>query len=264
MKELSTEDLKNVQLQIMDYVDSFCRNNNIQYTIAFGTLLGAVRHGGFIPWDDDIDIQLLRPEYERFIALWDEKKNGHPYELISIESGNNMGYPFGKVHDPNTVTYVGNIKRTGVFIDIFPVDYVVDRDDYLRRSKKIEKLIKKRYACFTWMTVKNSRLPLSKKIVPFLRKPIMSYERLAVAISDLAKKVNVRSEYACDMINGRYSKEMMMATVYKEFMDIKFEDRIYRSVKDMDTYLTNTYGDWRTPPPPEKQITHHGFKAFWL
>lgn len=263
MRELTSNELKEVQMQIMDYIDLFCRKNGIQYTIAFGTLLGAVRHGGFIPWDDDIDIQLLRPEYERFTRLWNEKKDEHPYELVNIESGNNMGYPFGKVHDLNTVTYVGNIKRTGVFIDVFPVDYVIDSDDYLLRSKKIERLIEKRFACFNWLNIKKSNLPFYKKIKPFLRKPHDSYEEIAVEISSEAKRITQRTAFACDMINGRYSKGMLSSNVYSDYMDIKFEDRVYRSIKDTETYLTQTYGDWRTPPPPEKQITHHGFKAYW-
>ena len=263
MRELTPIELKEVQLKIMDYVDSFCRKNNIQYTLAFGTLLGAERHGGFIPWDDDIDIQLLRPEYEKFTTLWNAKKSEHPYVLVNIESGNNMGYPFGKVYDPSTVTFVGNVQRTGVFIDVFPVDYVNNKEDYLHRSKEIDKLIKKRYACFNWMKVNNSKMPVYKKIIPFLRKPIKSYEQLAIEISNLAKKVGGKTDIACDMINGRYSKELMKAAIYEEYNDIKFEDRVYRSVKDTDTYLTKTYGDWRTPPPPEKQISHHGFKAYW-
>lgn len=263
MVELTPNELKDVQLKIMDYIDSFCRENEIQYTLAFGTLLGAERHGGFIPWDDDIDIQMLRSEYDRFTQLWNENKQDHPYELVNIESGNNMGYPFGKVHDPNTVTYVGNLKRTGVFIDVFPVDYVIDRDDYLLRSKIIESLIEKRFACFNWLNIKESNLPFYKKIIPFLRKPHESYEEIAVEISNEAKRVKEKTAIACDMINGRYSKEMLSSEIYEDYKDIKFEDRVYRSVKETDIYLTKTYGDWRTPPPPEKQVTHHGFKAYW-
>ncbi len=174
-----------------------------------------------------------------------------------------MGYPFGKVHDPNTVTYVGGLKRTGVFIDVFPVDYVQDKDDYFTRSREIDELIKKRFSCFNWLQIKNSNIPFYKKIIPYLLKPKKSYEELAVDISNLAKKIKDKTDIACDMINGRYSKEMMDASIYDEYQDIKFEDRVYRSVKDVDAYLTKTYGDWRTPPPPEKRITHHGFKAYW-
>ncbi len=129
LRQISIEELKLLQLEIMDYVDLFCRKNSIQYTLSCGSLLGAVRHGGYIPWDDDIDIYLLRDQYDKFTSLWNSKKDEHPYELVNIESGNNMGYHYGKIHNPNTVTYVGKVKRTGVFIDVFPVDYVRDEND---------------------------------------------------------------------------------------------------------------------------------------
>ena len=104
MREIKTEELRELQMQIMDYVDIFCREHGIRYTISGGTLLGAIRHGGYIPWDDDFDIQMLREEYKRFTKLWNQEENTFPYELINMESGNNMGYPFGKVHDKRTIT----------------------------------------------------------------------------------------------------------------------------------------------------------------
>ena len=91
----------------------------------------------------------------------------------------------------------------------------------------------------------------------------MSYEEIAVKISNISQKVTEKTGYINDMIICAYSKAIIPSKVYDEYIDIKFEDRVYRSVKDTETYLTNTYGDWRTPPPPEKQVTHHGFKAYW-
>lgn len=263
MKELTTEELKEVQLNILDYVDAFCRKHNIEYTIAFGTLLGAARHGGFIPWDDDIDIQLLRSEYDKLTQLWNEKKNDHPFELVNIESGNNMGYPFGKIHDPRTITLVDNVERTGVFIDVFPIDYVLNEADCQNRSNVINNLCKERMALFSWMRVKESNMPFYKKIIAFLHKPRKSYEEIAFEISEISKKVSNKTDFVFDLINGRYSKNIIPSSVYDNYIDIRFEDRVYRSIKDIDTFLTLTYGDWRTPPPVEKRVTHHAFKAYW-
>ena len=75
--------------------------------------------------------------------------------------------------------------------------------------------------------------------------------------------VSTKTEFVYDLVNGQYGKDIMPCVVYDDYMDIKFEDRVYRSVKDTEMYLSKTYGDWRTPPPPEKRVTHHGFKAYW-
>lgn len=265
MKELTPIELKEVQLRMMDYVDSFCRLNGIEYTLASGTLLGAMRHGGFIPWDDDIDIHFLRSEYNRFIKQWNEKKENHPFELVSIESGNNMGYPFAKIHDPNTVTYIGNIERTGVFIDVFPIDYVLDQDDLIERYSKIAKLYEQRTRCFNWMLVKsaNKNVTFKQKFIAFLKKPKASYNELAITISDLAQSIHERTDYVFEMVCGFIGKNAVPTKVYESYCDVPFEDRVYRRVNDYDTLLTKAYGDWRTPPPPEKRITHHSFKAYW-
>ena len=129
MVELTLDELKATQLKIMDYVDAFCRENGIKYSLDGGTLLGAIRHKGFIPWDDDIDILMTRDEYNRFTEKWNSTSE-HPYVLSNEETGNSYGYPFGKVHDPKTVTFVGPIERTGVFIDVFPIDKVIDDNDF--------------------------------------------------------------------------------------------------------------------------------------
>ena len=262
MKEIEINELKTIQLGIMDHVDSFCRVNGIQYTLSSGTLLGAVRHGGFIPWDDDIDIHLLRSEYDRLTLLWNKDKESHyPYELVNIESGNNMGYPFGKIHDIRTVTYVGTVERTGVFIDVFPIDYVLNQMDLERRYKRIAHLYEQRNACLNWMNRASS--PFYRKVLAYIKKPRLSYNEIAVKISDLAKELDTRTDYVFEMICGAINKIAVPTTVYEHYKNIAFEDRVYRSVVDYDTLLSNAYGDWRTPPPKDKQVTHHSFKAYW-
>lgn len=265
MRELTKDELREVQLEMMDYVDRFCRDNNIQYTLSSGTLLGAMRHGGFIPWDDDIDIHMLRSEYKVFTKLWNDNREKHPYELVNIESGNNMGYPFGKIHDKRTVTYIGNIERTGVFIDVFPVDFVLDQDDLDKRYKQIAELYKQREKCLNWMLVKSSKEHVSIKrwIYAFLNKPRESYNDIAIEIANLAEEINYRTNYVFEIICGFIGKNVVPTEVYESYCDVKFEDKVYRRVVDYDTLLTKAYGDWRTPPPVEKRVTHHGFKAYW-
>ena len=263
MVELTLDELKATQLKIMDYVDAFCRENGIKYSLDGGTLLGAIRHKGFIPWDDDIDILMTRDEYNRFTEKWNSTSE-HPYVLSNEETGNSYGYPFGKVHDPKTVTFVGPIERTGVFIDVFPIDKVIDDNDFESRRKLILELHKERDAALKWLQTKKSDASLLKRAKLFLKKPSKDFYEYASIINDIAKRNNsCRASWCYDMVSPVSAKKLTPAKTLEAYMDIPFEDRVYRAMADYDTYLTCLYGDYMTPPPPEKRVTHHGFKAYW-
>lgn len=119
------EDVQNLQLGIIDKMDSFCLENNIRYFLAYGTLIGAIRHEGFIPWDDDIDVWMLRPDYDRFLEVfpaWAEK-NG--LFLNSPSTARRYNRVFSKVCDSRTIlveTDRRNEFEEGAFVDVFPVD----------------------------------------------------------------------------------------------------------------------------------------------
>lgn len=263
MKEIQIEELRELQMQILDYVDAFCRKHGIKYTISGGTLLGAVRHGGFIPWDDDIDIQMLREEYVRFTKLWNSTKEKHPFEFISIESGNSMGYPFGKIHNPKTVTYIGKLERTGVFIDVFPVDNVIDEEDFNIRHSKVMELYRERSVVFERIRYKLERPTLKTWLrMLFSKRSRKTYNEIAEEINKVAlEKAKEDAPFRYEMIAGTKCKHPIPKTVFENYTTISFEDRKYMSVADYDTYLTQTFGDYMTPPPASKQIPHH-FKAY--
>ena len=265
MKEIGIDELRELQMKILDYVDSFCRKNNIRYTISGGTLLGAVRHGGYIPWDDDIDIQMLRSEYDHFTELWNETKNKHPYELVSIESGNSMGYPFGKIHNPKTITYLYGVKRTGVFIDVFPLDDVIDDTDFAARREIIKTLKKKERWSFLMTTSKTTLSGLYRYIKGFFITKGKHRMYYACKINDIAKcKNDLDGKFVFEMVAGLKCKQPMKKTIFDEYDDIKFENRKYMAVKEYDTYLTATFGDYMQLPPIEKQVSDHGFEAYWI
>lgn len=263
-KSIETDELKKIQMEILDYVDGFCRENDIKYTLSGGTLLGAVRHGGYIPWDDDIDIQMLRSEYLRFTKIWNDNVEKHPYDFINIESGKNMGYPFGKVSNPNTVVYVDGVERTGVFIDVFPVDKVVDMNDFVKRHKKIRRLYFRQMLSFAWKRRKSQDYPLWKKMCALFLGSWQSREALAVKINNLAAKKEDRDcPLVFEMIAGAICKSPIPKEVFDSFSEIRFENRNYMAVSDYDTYLTATFGDYMTLPPEEKRVPHHEFDAYW-
>lgn len=263
MRKIESEELKELQMQILDYIDAFCRKNDIKYTISGGTLLGAVRHGGFIPWDDDVDIQMLRSEYDRFTNLWNEETNHSYYELVNIESGNNMGYPFGKIHDTRTVTYIKDFARTGVFVDVFPVDNVVDLEDFKQRHDMVRKLYGKRNRALFFLLNNNAK-SIKIRLLAFLKKPIKSFSDFAVEINRVAKKhENMECPLVFEMISGLICKEPIPKNVFTMYKDIIFENRKYMAVSDYDTYLTKTFGNYMQLPPKEKRVARHSFIAYW-
>ena len=264
MREIQLDELRKLQMQILDYVDAFCRKYDIKYTISGGTLLGAVRHGGFIPWDDDMDIQMLRDEYNKFTKIWNEHKDEHPFEFISIESGNSIGYVIGKVHNPNTVTFVRGVERTGVFVDVFPVDIVVDDADFARRRKRIKSLKRKENAAFILSSRKTSNVSffhILKYWALTLGRPRSFF---ASKINEVAKeKNNSNGEMVFEMVAGVKCKRPMPKRIFEEYSDISFDSRQYMAVKDYDSYLTATFGDYMTLPPVEKRVCEHDFTPYW-
>lgn len=264
MKPIELKELRELQMRILDYVDSFCRSYNIKYTISGGTLLGAVRHGGYIPWDDDMDIQMLRDEYDKFTQLWNKHKNEHPFEFISIESGNAIGYVFGKVHDPKTITFVHGLERTGVYIDIFPVDIVVDEIDFSHRRRIIKKLKRKESAAFVLSFRETSHVGFIQVLKCLFLTLGYPRTHFSAKINEIAKSKNSSGGLLVfEMVAGIKCKQPMPKAVFDEYTDITFENRHYMAVKDYDTYLSNTFGNYMIPPPVEKQVREHSFTAYW-
>ncbi len=264
MKEIDSTELKELQMQLLDYVDAFCQKNGIKYTISGGTLLGAVRHGGYIPWDDDIDIQMVRDEYVKFNSIWHNNENQHPFELVSIENGTCAGYAFGKVCNPKTFTIVEGMIRPGVFIDVFPVDKVLGKFDFKVRHNIIKKMHQSASAAFLLQQRKIKDIGIKREIKAYLLSLGLPRTFWAKRINSLASIFNnTRSEYLYEMIAGMKCKSPIPMSVFCSYERISFENRTYMAVSDYDSYLSATFGNYMKLPPKEKQIKEHDFIAYW-
>ena len=260
MKEISAEELKAVQLGILNTVADYCKKHNITYYLAYGTLIGAIRHNGFIPWDDDIDIVMPRPDYEKFIRSFNNDFS--TIQVVSIHSDPNYGFPFAKVHDTRTCLNETKYKQDifGVFIDVFPIDSVKSKYQiYIIRL--LNKFVHTKKANY-------SQRSLSKKIINFIGKIVLlpfSTHNILKTIDSYSQKHSYGSTpYAgsiCDTVVGE--RAMIDIEVFKEAIQHEFEGKYYNIPIGYDKWLRRIYGDYMQLPPIEKRKTDHVFIAWW-
>ena len=260
-REVTLDEIRTVQLGILNKIHEFCVKNNIRYSLCGGTLLGAVRHKGYIPWDDDVDIFMPRPDYERFFASF----NGNYDNVVAQCYLNDQAifYYYGKVYDSRTIMIENDLCRTGVYIDVFPIDGMpntVEEAEQIRHQTYLfsENLkhttkyheIDGRFSSFV-------KYYLKVLFYPSRRKTINEYHDL------ISRYKFDESEYA-GVYYTRYGlRERLNSNVFKTFIDMPFEGVLYKCIADYDTYLTSLYGDYMKLPPPEKRVSHHPHKAYW-
>lgn len=261
MKIIEFREFLQLQMEILDYLHSFCLEHNINYSLSGGSLLGAVRHQGFIPWDDDIDVMLLRDQYDKLRIEWNKSK--HPYILHCLENNNSIGFSYGKISNPKTVVYEDGTAYMGVNIDVFPMDDIYDQEDYIKRKSAVLSVYDNIYK----ISVPNSNRTLRgllKYYIYRLRFFNKKREDFAIEIDKIAReKNNCGCNYIFELVDGRIYKSFCNKTVADDYVDVPFEGKFYKAVKGYDEYLTSIFGDYMQLPPKEKQVSHHKFQAFW-
>lgn len=268
MKEISSDELKVLQMDIMSAVHQFCEVNHLRYSIACGSLIGAARHKGYIPWDDDIDIYLLREDYDKMIKLFPSLLNGR-YKFCTLERDKQWWLPFGKVCDINTILKEGT-HTYYVNIDVFPIDNVPEDEicwhKYDKFRRKCFEIYARREDKQKILNFHNGKNPVRNILATFVKLllSIFSVHFLACCFQKVAKYYNkINSSMVFECAQGIYIKHPFPKSLFDNRILIPFEDREYLCFADFDKYLTNAYGNWRQLPPKEKQVTHHNFKAWW-
>ena len=260
-KKLDIDEIKEVELGVMDYIHNICREKGINYSLAYGSLLGAVRHRGFIPWDDDLDIALKRDQYDQLYQAILEDNNSI-YKVVSWENDSRYPYPFYRVYDSRTVyenNYIQNDIELGICVDVFPFD------DYKDVNKEITKLdMYRRLSVYTLYGIRNKEAGI-KNIVRYLMLVAFRLTRVKTWNKKLndCSRVPVNSEYIDYLMESKKYSTKIDAKALDEVIECKFEDRVYNIPKDYDHILTTIYGeDYMEIPPLEKRIQHDDFVAY--
>lgn len=264
MREINLDEKKKIMLSLMDEIDSFCRRNHIRYFLVGGSLLGAVRHQGFIPWDDDMDIGMPRADYERFLRSF-VSQSDH-VRVICHENTDHYIWPSAKAIDDRTVLLEQDNPRhaIGVFIDIFPFDYIEGT------YEDAVKCVKSNEAFQLALTLKYLKVRRER---PFAKNVCILLSKIFYLVPNqvLIRRINsngtaspsVACRYVCNFCGAWGVREISEAENFEDTTELPFEGRRYLAPIGYDRYLTTVYGDYMTPPPKEKQTTHHDSIAYW-
>ncbi len=265
--QMSLEEQKQAALGVLEAIDAICRENGFAYSLAYGTLLGAVRHGGFIPWDDDIDIMMPRADYLRFVEYC--KNHGTSFALASAFTDPGYGYVFAKACDTDTVVITDNMRwrKNGVQVDIFPIENLGGDKETAKKRFRKRQFQREMLVAWNWKWFgRNKRKSIvhnAAKLMFFLASRFASNKALLCSVNDYYGQFTSEECAYAGIVCGAYRmREIMPADVYREYTDILFEGKTFRSITKYDEYLTITYGDYMQLPPVEKRVTHHNFKAY--
>ena len=258
--------LSPIQIRLLDMLGWFhryCHENGLSYYIVGGSMLGAVRHGGFIPWDDDVDVVLPRPDYNKLLTIF--KTETDHYFLESPHTGNkDYYYTYAKLYDTST-TLVERTRRNcrrGLYIDVFPLDGVgVDETDAEANFSKVDRLnmfLMTRTCAITKERsfYKNAAIVISRLIPSF----IVNDRDLAIKVDRMASSFGYDNcKYVANLMGSYRRKEVMKKEVFGMPTEYKFENITVNGVEHYEEFLTHIYGDWRKLPPEEKRRTAHEY-----
>lgn len=266
MKEIVVGDMKKIQINILDLVAKYCNKENLRYFLAYGSLLGAVRHKGYIPWDDDIDILMPRPDYEKFVKNFNI--DIEEYKVYAHSNDPEYNLPFAKVsYNKTLLIEKTDIKfdKIGINIDIFPIDGLPDSEI---EQKKIVKSItmQRNLLNVKSISISSERL-LYKNIILYLGKfffSLLNYRKIIEKINHKATMLSYdQSKYVGCLVWNYGYKEIMTKNIFSNQTELEFEGKNYCVPGGYNEFLVNIYGDYMKLPPESERATHHSFSAYW-
>lgn len=273
MNVIDITEQKKIALDILIFFADFCKQKSLKYFLAYGTLIGAIRHKGFIPWDDDIDIVMPRKDYEFLIHNFPE----HPYyKIMSNDINPHYGKLFAVINDIRTVkkeklSRKRSVGTVCVNIDIFPIDFLPDSPtEQIELLSKVRQ-IENKLACLTYAfgrgrtlqsTIKKNIGICIFRLLELL--DITSTQKLAEQHQKLLRSYHNTATAGCVANTGFNGiKEFMPRKCFEEQIDVSFEEHTFNAPKEYDLILRTIYGDYMQLPPVEKRVSHHSNICYW-
>lgn len=272
MEKLSMTEVQLGALEILKKIDSICKEMKLKYCLAYGTLIGAIRHKGFIPWDDDIDIMMPRRDYDILVDYFVKNKTKlAPFEIFNNREDSNYPYMISRISDSRYELDVDNEKSYGIglFVDVYPLDGVGDTvEEYTRLKNKSS-----RYASICFLSTREAvKRENTKSFIKYLVKyPAFLVGK--VLGKDFFMKKLEQMAANCDYDNSKYIGCIVWASDdgvrgifpkewFKETVEVEFEGHQFLAPKEYDKVLSHGYGNYMELPPEKDRIAHHYYEAY--
>lgn len=266
MKILCLKEIKEIEFNILVHFREFCKEHNIAFYLSNGTLLGAVKYKGFIPWDDDIDVFVPREDYNRLLKIYCDTDQ---YQMFAPGRTKDYGYPFTKLCDMATYKKEEGFSANasgGLDIDIFPLDSWGDYRQAKHRMKIIELYRRLLFLSKTKKsrTVKHNDLKGVISVIVSSISKLFGSSFFVGRIESVAKrKFGNKSIFLGCVVWPIYGeREIISAEVFADKTEVEFEGETFPAPIGYDVYLRSLYGDYELDPPLKKRQTHHKFTAY--
>lgn len=265
MKEMSKKESKDVLINLLIYFNKLCRDNDIKYTLLGGSMIGAIRHKGMIPWDDDIDVALTKEEYNKLLNVITISNNGI-YKFEDYKKNNTLYYPFLKLIDTRTIVddNFKKIEDYGAYLDIFCLNNISDKKIFAKfhyYKFLFYKIIISGYATINYS--KKTKHFVLKKIGKMITK-IIGINYILKCYNKHEKKYNKRltKHVVLNWPGYCFEKDVLDANDFKEYIDCEFDGVNAMIIKNYDKVLRHTFGNYMEFPPKDQRVNHN-MKFYW-
>lgn len=262
-KEINNSEIKPILLNLLITFDRICRENDIKYSLCGGTLLGAIRHKGFIPWDDDVDVFVTRENYEKFCNVFHKYKKAHNIELLNYFK-NGYYATFAKMIDTRTFSSENSRnEKLGVWMDIHIIEKMPTKNiefyrEFVRDINEIRYLGSNNYFNVSGNNFTSALKRFLKRFVrPFkkatIRRSIELFLKHNEGREEISFSFGNKIEFWCNMPNLNFDN----------LIEVRFENISVMCISSYDTYLHMKYGNYMIVPKPEERILHDVKTCFW-
>lgn len=265
-ERLQLREAQRALLPILEEFDRVCRAHGLRYSLIYGTMLGAIRHKGFIPWDDDIDVCMPRPDYERLVALSEQEELFGAHFALTKDRGKKAEYPFLKLTDNRYIIRCTNhIETPYLYVDIFPVDAVPDDRKEVKKLYRREIFASTGVVLSKWFTAEKWWGCFAWIFGFWFYLLCMCFGGVARStrrVNKLATKLPYETAKTVGLHSWCLEHCEMPREAFERYTEVEFEGNKFMCIEDYDLCLKNTYGNYMQLPPENKRVSQHCMRVY--